>query len=85
MDGSSVAISGAKFDWDADVSSYDTAVINYNSDIGTYNAKVISIATARSDYALAQAQWASNNASISKLTVLHEIATAASGASYDAE
>lgn len=77
--------SGAKFDYDADVTAYDGAVIAYDADVVLYNAKVISIATARSDYALAQAQWESNNALISKLTVLHEIATAASGASLIAE
>jgi len=77
--------SGAKFDYDTDVTAYDNAVIAYDADVVLYNAKVISIATARSDYALAQAQWESNNALISKMTVLHEIATAASGASLIAE
>jgi hypothetical protein len=77
--------SGAKYDYDADVTAYTTASGLYDADILLYNAKVISIATARSDYALAQAQWESNNALISKLTVLHEIATAASGASLIAE
>ena len=77
--------SGAKFDYDADVTAYNLAVTAYDADVVLYNAKVISIATARSDYALAQAQWESNNALISKMTVLHEIATAASGASLIAE
>lgn len=77
--------SGAKFDYDAAVTAYNEAVTDYDEDVVLYNAKVITIATARSDYALAQAQWESNNALISKMTVLHEIATAASGASLIAE
>lgn len=34
---------------------------------------------------MAQAQWEENNALISKLTVLHEIANAASSAAFSAE
>lgn len=58
---------------------------DYTDDIGLYNVRAVQIATANSDYKLAQAQWEENNALISKLTVLHEIATAASGAALTAE
>lgn len=43
------------------------------------------IASANSDYLLAQAQWEENNALISKLTILTEIASAASDAALIAE
>jgi len=64
---------------------YTDAAADYDSSQSTYSTRAVLIASANSDYLLAQAQWEENNALISKLTVLSEIATAASDAAFTAE
>lgn len=63
---------------------YTTADTEYTSAAGeytvaesAYNARAVLIASANSDYLLAQAQLDKNNALISKLTILVEISLAA--------
>lgn len=72
-------------DYTAADSTYTTAVNDYNLAESNYNARAVLIASANSDYLLAQAQLDNNNALISKLTILTEIALAAKNVAEQAK
>lgn len=72
---------GALIEYTDASTDYTDASEDYVTSLALYSARAVEIASANSDYMLAQAQWEENNALISKLTVLSEIATAASDAS----
>jgi len=74
-------ITGALIEYTDASTDYTDASEDYVTSLALYSARAVEIASANSDYMLAQAQWEENNALISKLTVLSEIATAASDAS----
>lgn len=76
---------GAQIEYTDAATAYTNASTDYTDAAALYSARAVQIATAESDYLLAQAQWEENNALISKLTVLHEIAAAASGAALGTE
>lgn len=63
---------------------YTTAAGEYTVAESAYNARAVLIASANSDYLLAQAQLDNNNALISKLTILVEIDFAAKEAANTA-
>lgn len=63
---------------------YTNATTDYTNSETAYSARAVLIASANSDYLLAQAQLDENNALISKLTVLTEISFAAKEASNTA-
>jgi len=65
--------------------THASASSDYTASSDAYSARAVLIASANSDYLLAQAQWEENNALISKLTILTEIAEAASDAAFTAE
>lgn len=75
---------GAKQEYDTASTDYTNATTDYTNSETTYSARAVLIASANSDYLLSQAQWEENNALISKLTVLNEIATAVSDADESA-
>jgi hypothetical protein len=75
---------GASIEYTDASNDFTDASSDYTSSETTYSNRAVAIASAESDYLLAQALWEQNNALISKLTVLTEIATAASNAAYDA-
>jgi len=77
-------ITGALIEYTDASTDYTDANEDYVDSLALYSARAVEIASANSDYMLAQAQWEENNALISKLTVLSEIATAASDASNTA-
>lgn len=56
------------------VSAYNTAADDYTDSETAYNARSVTINLAYANYQEAEAQWAENNALISKLTVLTAIA-----------
>lgn len=63
---------------------YTNATTDYTTAETNYSLRAVLIATAESDYLLAQAQLDENNALISKLTVLTEISLAAKEAANTA-
>jgi hypothetical protein len=76
---------GALIEFTNSETAHTDAVSDWTSSETTYSARAVEIASANSDYVMAQALWEENNALISKLTVLHEIANAASSAALLAE
>jgi hypothetical protein len=71
---------GASIEYTDASNDFTDASTTYTTSETTYSKRAVAIASAESDYLLAQALWEQNNALISKLTVLTEIATAASTA-----
>lgn len=63
---------------------YTNATTDYTNSESNYSARAVLIASANSDYLLAQAQLDENNALIAKLTVLTEISFAAKEAANTA-
>lgn len=76
---------GALIEYTDATDDYSSAEADYTNAAALYSARAVAIASAESDYLLAQAQWEENNALISKLTVLTEIAAAASSAALETE
>jgi len=67
-------------DYTAASTAYTNATTDYTTAETAYSDRAVLIASANSDYLLAQAQLDENNALISKLTILTEISLAASNA-----
>lgn len=76
---------GALIEYTNSETAHTDAVTDWTNSETTYSSRAVEIASANSDYVMAQALWEENNALISKLTVLHEIANDASNAALLAE
>lgn len=76
---------GASIEYTNASNEFTEASGDYTGSETTYSNRAVAIASAESDYRLAQALWEQNNALINKLTVLTEIAEAASDAALGAE
>lgn len=75
---------GVLYTYNAAADEYTSESAAYTQTEVNYSARSVLIATAESDYELAQAQWENNNALIAKLTLQHAIAEADSDADEDA-